>query len=83
MTPLDVIVSKGSLELAQYLHSIGVKFTANTIEWSTRNGNLEVVRFLHSIGVKCTTYAMDLAVRNGHLNVVQFLHSIVPLQFYN
>lgn len=64
-----------TLEVVQWLHHHGYRFTASEMDQAAEYGHCDVVRFLHEHRVEgCTTRAMDAAAENGHLEIVRFLH---------
>ncbi|KAG3004910.1 hypothetical protein JG687_00015751 [Phytophthora cactorum] len=66
----------GDLQLVQWLHHQGYRFTAHAMDDAAAGGFLSIVRWLHGNveNSKCTVAAMDRAAANGYLDVVEFLH---------
>uniref|UniRef100_A0AAV1TWU2 Ankyrin repeat-containing domain n=1 Tax=Peronospora matthiolae TaxID=2874970 RepID=A0AAV1TWU2_9STRA len=73
---VDGAASFGDLQLIQWLHHQGYRFTGRAMDDAAAGGHLAILCWLHrSIEhVQCTVAAMDRAATNGHLDSVEFLH---------
>ncbi|KAI9991422.1 hypothetical protein PInf_019103 [Phytophthora infestans] len=73
---VDGAAAFGDLQLVQWLHFQGYRFTAHAIDDAAAGGSLSIVCWLHGHveNSECTAAAMDRAAANGFLGVVEFLH---------
>lgn len=64
-----------SLEVAQFLHSLGVKFTEDDLKTAVQNGRIEVVQFLYSVGVRCPGW-WELAELGGFYDIADWIKTL-------
>lgn len=62
-----------SLEMLNFLHGRGVKFSNDTTERAVKYGRFEVLQWLHEIGVSMTVNALAMAVRANNTEAATYI----------
>jgi len=82
-TIAEIAASRGHLKTIEWLHSIKVKFSSNTMAADAACGDLPTVMYLIDSKVVCTDYVWIAATASRHDHILAYLckSQLITLSF--
>jgi hypothetical protein len=67
----------GHLHIIQFLESVGIMPSTDTIYYASGNGKFEIVKYLIQLGVKPSQICAEYALKKGNMDIAEYLRNYV------